>query len=81
MSFLQEIDFQDIFLNEVPRIEHHIDLIPRVALPNRPIYRSKSNETKEIQKQVNNLLSKGYVRESMSPCVVTILLVPKNDGT
>ncbi|RDX88630.1 hypothetical protein CR513_29753, partial [Mucuna pruriens] len=55
MSFLEEdneellhdedllIDFQDVFLDEVPSglssirgIEHHIDLIPGVALPNIP---------------------------------------------
>ena len=38
-------------------------------------------ETKEIQRQVQELLEKGYIRESLSPCVVPILLVPKKDGT
>ncbi|RDX85735.1 hypothetical protein CR513_33031, partial [Mucuna pruriens] len=46
-------------LDEVPSvlptirgIEHHIDLISGVALPNRPTYKRKPNETIEIQKQV-----------------------------
>ena len=62
-------------------IEHHIDLIPRVTIPNRPAYRCNPEETKEIQKQVGELLEKGYVRESMSPCVIPVLRVPKKDGS
>uniref|UniRef100_A0A2N9F015 Reverse transcriptase domain-containing protein n=1 Tax=Fagus sylvatica TaxID=28930 RepID=A0A2N9F015_FAGSY len=43
--------------------------------------RSNPEETKELQRQVGELLEKGYVRESMSPCAVSVLLVPKKDGT
>jgi hypothetical protein len=50
-------------------------------LPNRPPYRTNPEETKEIQRQVQALLDKGYVRESLSPCVVSVILVPKKDGT
>jgi len=39
------------------------------------------NETMEIQRQVEELMSKGLVRESLSPCVMPALLVPKKDGT
>ncbi|RDX94082.1 hypothetical protein CR513_23572, partial [Mucuna pruriens] len=86
MSLLQE--FTDVFLDEVPHglpplrgIEHQIDLVPSCPIPNRPAYRTNPEETKEIQRQVNELLQKGFVRESLSPCSVPVILVPKKDGT
>ncbi|KAH9657915.1 Endonuclease [Citrus sinensis] len=81
-------DFDDVFPNEVPNglppirgIEHQIDFVPGATILNRPAYRSNPEETKELQRQVEELLAKGYVRESMSPCAVPVLLVPKKDGT
>ena len=38
------------------------------------------NDTLEVQRQVEELISKGLVRESLSPCVILTLLVPKKDG-
>src|SRR5690606_2040975 len=53
-------------------IEHQIDFVPGATLPNCPAYRTNHVETKELQKQVNELLEKGHIRESMSPCAVPI---------
>jgi hypothetical protein len=71
--------YKDVFLEETPiglppfrGIEHQIDLIPGAALPNRPPYRTNPEETKEIQRQVQALLDKGYVRESLSPCAAQL---------
>jgi hypothetical protein len=49
-------------------------------LLNHAPYRTNPEETKEIQDQVQELLDKGYARESLSPCVVPVILVPKKDG-
>jgi hypothetical protein len=81
-NLLQE--FNNVFSVEIPPdlppihgIEHQIDLIPGASLPNRATYRANPEETKEIQRQVQDLLDHGYVRESLSPCSVPVILVPK----
>ena len=86
VSLLQE--FEDVFPDEVPDglppirgVEHQIDFVPGASIPNRPAYRSNPEETKELQRQVSELMKKGHVRESMSPCAVPILLMPKEGGT
>ena len=61
-------------------IEHQIDFIPGAVIPNRPAYRANPEETKEIQRQVEELLRLGKIRESMSPCAVPVIIVPKKIG-
>jgi len=48
-------------------------------LPNKSAYRMNHKDTQEIQRQVEELVAKGMVRESLSPCVIPALLVPKKD--
>jgi hypothetical protein len=86
VNLLQE--YADVFpkdllpgLPPLRGIEHQIDLIPSTQLLNRASYHTNSDETKEIQRQVQTLLDKGYIHESLSPCSVPMLLVPKKDGS
>ncbi|XP_074303375.1 uncharacterized protein LOC141637858 [Silene latifolia] len=81
-------EFRDVFPDELPiglpplrGIEHQLDLIPGAALPNKPAYRCNPEEAKELQRQVQELMDRGYVQESLSPCAVPALLVPKKEGT
>ena len=76
--FLEE--FYVIVLEELPHglppmreIQHCIDLV----LPNKVAYQMNPKEHEELQRQVEELIRKGLVRESKSPCAVPALLVPK----
>ena len=67
-------------LQPIRSINHHIDLIPGAALPNKSTYRMTPTENEEIGKQVQELLDKGLIRESLSPCTVPTVLSPRKDG-
>jgi hypothetical protein len=80
-------NFVDIVVDEFPNslppirsISHHIDLIPGASLPNKEAYRLTPQENEEVKRQVQDLLDKGLVRESLSPCAVPTVLSPKKDG-
>lgn len=74
-------EFLDVAPNELPNdlppmrnIQHAINLVPGSQLPNLPAYRMNSLEHKELKRQVEELLSKGFIHESLSPCAVPTLL-------
>ncbi|XP_071704931.1 uncharacterized protein [Rutidosis leptorrhynchoides] len=80
-------EFADVLPFEIPpglplmrEIQHHIDFIPGATIPNKPAYQMNTTEYAELERQVTELLNKGLIRESMSPCAVPALLVPKPGG-
>ena len=82
------IEFAQVFPNELPNhlpplcdIQHVIDLVPRATLPNLSHYHLNPTKHAELKWQVDELLKKGFIRESMSPCEVHALLTPKKNGS
>ncbi|XP_051120410.1 uncharacterized protein LOC127244115 [Andrographis paniculata] len=74
-------EFEDVFLDDIPPglpplrgIEHRVDFAPGSSIPNWPAYRCNPKESEEIRRQVQELLDKGWVRESLSPCAVQMVL-------
>ena len=62
-------------------IQHAINRVPRAILPNLPNYRMNHVEQAILKGQVDELLDKRFIRESLSPCAIPALLTSKKDGT
>jgi hypothetical protein len=86
---IQELleEFTDIVVDELPHslppmrsVSRHIDLILGASFPNKAVYRLTPQENEEVKRQVQELLDKGLIRESLSLCVVSMVLSPKKDG-
>ena len=85
IEFLNEYKYivaDDIFdgLPLVRSISHCMDMISRASFPNKAPYRLTPTENEELNIQVHELLQKGLIRESLSPCVVPTVLAPKKNG-
>ena len=62
-------------------VVHTIPLVNEGLIVFKQIYRLSLAEKKEVQRQVQDLLSKGLIRPSTSPFGSPILFLKKKDGT
>lgn len=81
-------EFSDVLVDTLPPglppdrgVPHTIPLAPGAAPTFRPMYRMSPAETRELQKQVTDLLAKGHIQPSTSPFAAPVLFVEKADGS
>jgi hypothetical protein len=80
-------EFRDVFPEDLPGmspdrdIEFSIELIPGTAPISKRPYRMDVKDLAELKKQIEELLSKGFIRPSSSPWGAPSLFVDKKDGS
>ncbi|XP_071933737.1 uncharacterized protein [Coffea arabica] len=80
-------EFPDVFPEELKtlpverEVEFKIDLVPGTASISKTPYRMAPAELKELKIQLQDLVEKGFVRESDSPWGAPVLFVKKKDGS
>ena len=62
-------------------MEFPIDLIPGTEPISIPPYRMAPAELRELKAQLEELLSKGFIRPSIYPWGAPVLFVKKKDGS
>nr|GEX27851.1 putative reverse transcriptase domain-containing protein [Tanacetum cinerariifolium] len=75
--------FPEDFLGIPPtrQVEFQIDLVPGAAHVARARYRLAPSKMKELSDQLKELVDKGFIRPSSSPCGAPVLFVKKKDGS
>jgi hypothetical protein len=80
-------ELPDVFPEDMPGmppdrdIEFSIDLIPGTAPISKRPYRMDVKDLAKLKKQIEELLSKGFIRPSSSPWGAPTLFVDKKDGS
>jgi hypothetical protein len=79
-------EYYDIFSSPVGvplhcQVNHPIDMTPNAPLHNGPVYHHFVLENEEIKRQIQELILKGNIYPSSSPCGSLIVRVQNKDGT
>ena len=80
-------EFPDVFPDDIVglpperEVEFTIDLIPGTEPISIPPYRMAPAELRELKAQLEELLSKRFIRPSISPWEAPVLFVKKKDGS
>ena len=80
-------EFPDVFPDDIVglplerEVEFTIDLIPGTEPISIPPYRMALAELRDLKAQLEELLSKGFIRPSISPWGAPVLFVKKKDGS
>jgi len=81
-------EFSDVMfkelLDELPlikQVDHAIEVMSRVAPPAKAPYRMNHEDLKELKVQLEDFLTKGYIKPSKSPYGAPVLFIHKKDGT
>ena len=80
-------EYLDVFLEELSglpphrEVEFQIETISGVAPISMAPYRMALAELKELKKQLEELLDRGFIRPSISPWGAPVLFVRKKDGS
>ncbi|XP_074277131.1 uncharacterized protein LOC141600780 [Silene latifolia] len=80
-------EFSDVFPEEISgippyrEVEFTIELVPGSTPISKAPYRMAPAELKELKKQLDELLEKGYIKPSTLPWGAPVLFVKKKDGS
>ncbi|XP_012574249.1 uncharacterized protein [Cicer arietinum] len=80
-------EFEDVFLEDVTslpperEVEFSIDLVPGTGPISIAPYRMPPLELSELKNQLEDLITKQFIRPSVSPWGAPVLLVKKKDGS
>ena len=79
--------YSDVFPEELPNqlppsrsVDHEIQVEVGTKPPSRPAYRPPRPEIDELQKQLTELLRRGFIEPSRSPYGAPVFFVKKSDG-
>ena len=80
-------EFPDVFPNDIAglppdkEVEFTIDLILEIEPISIPSYRMAPTELRDLKAKLEELLSKGFIRPSISPWGAPVLFMKKKDGS